>query len=87
MRRGYRAHLAYRVTDSQSTAATVTITIRTLTGRTVKTYSLGPRATGAQLAARFVCRLPRGTYRFFVYARDQAGNPQTRLGWNTLTVK
>ena len=50
-------------------------------------YSLGPRATGVQLAARFVCHLPPGTYRFLVYARDEAGNPQTRLGWNTLTVK
>jgi hypothetical protein len=85
--RGARTDLAYSVTDTQSATATVTIRIRNAAGRVVKMYSLGPRATGVQLAARFVCHLPRGTYRFLVYARDQAGNPQTRLGWNTLTVK
>ena len=87
VRRGARAVLAYSVADTQSATATVTIKIRNAAGRLVKTYSLGPRATGVQLAARFVCHLPPGTYRFLVYARDEAGNPQTRLGWNTLTVK
>ena len=41
----------------------------------------------AQHIARFVCRLPRGAYRFSVYARDEAGNAQTRVGSNVLTVK
>ncbi len=85
--RGTRVVLRFRVTDAQSATTTVKIKIRMLAGPAVKTLSLGRRATGSRQGARFVCRLPRGTYRFFVYARDEAGNPQTRVGSNTLTVQ
>jgi photosystem II stability/assembly factor-like uncharacterized protein len=85
--RGAVALLFYRVTDTQSATATVNIRVRTQAGRTVATLPIGRCATGTQLEARFVCRLPRGSYRFSVYAQDEAGNPQTRLGSNTLTVK
>jgi photosystem II stability/assembly factor-like uncharacterized protein len=81
------ALLRYRVTDAQSATATVTIKITDGDGRTVATLSLGRCATAAQHVARFVCRLPRGAYRFSVYARDEAGNAQTRVGSNVLTVK
>ena len=84
--RGAPAVLRYRVTDGQSATTTVKIVVRTLAGRAVKTIPLGRRAPGPQHGIRFVCRLPRGTYRFSVYARDEAGNPQMRVGSNTLTV-
>ena len=87
VRRGVAALLRYRVTDAQSATATVTIRIRDGHGRTVATLALGRRTTGSQHVARYVCRLPRGAYRFAVYAHDEAGNAQTRTGWNTLTVK
>jgi photosystem II stability/assembly factor-like uncharacterized protein len=83
---GARTPLRYRVDDARSATATVTIEIRG-GGHLVKTLRLGRRTTGARHEARFVCRLARGGYRFSVYARDEAGNPQTRLGWNILTVK
>jgi photosystem II stability/assembly factor-like uncharacterized protein len=84
---GAAALLRYRVTDTQSATATVTIKIADGYGRTVATLSLGRRATAVQHVARYVCRLPRGVYRFSVYARDEAGNAQTRVGSNILTVK
>jgi hypothetical protein len=36
---------------------------------------------------RFYCTLPRGTYGYSVYATDAAGNTQSAVGSNTLTVK
>ena len=65
----------------------MTIKIREGDGHTVATLSLGRRTIAALHVARYVCRLPRGAYRFSVYARDEAGNPQTHVGSNVLIVK
>jgi hypothetical protein len=40
-----------------------------------------------RLTATFVCHLARGHYHFLVYAVDAAGNAQTTIGANTLTVR
>jgi hypothetical protein len=53
--------------------------VRTLSNVTRKTISLGARATDRALGYRYACNLARGTYRYYVYARDQAGNAQRRL--------
>lgn len=85
--RRYRwATLRYRVLDSLSTKANVVIRIKTLRRRLVKTLVLNGRLTNRILYARFRCRLRRGTYRFYVYATDLAGNRQRRLGYNRLIV-
>jgi hypothetical protein len=44
-------------------------------------------STSAWHSASFVCKLPRGTYRFYVYATDIAGNIATKVATNRLTVK
>ena len=85
--RGGGALLRYRVTDTQSATSTVTIKVTDGSGRTVATLRLGRQTTAAQHTWRFFCLLPRGTYRYWVYASDEAGNPQTHVGSNTLTVK
>ena len=87
VRQGGRALLLYRVTDSQSATATVAIRIRTAAGRPVETLRLGHETTGTRHVVRFVCRLPRGSYRFSVYATDESGNSQTHIGSATLTVR
>ena len=81
--------LRYRVNDPLpgSGKAKVTIKVRTLSGRTVKTLSLGLRRVNATLSYRFRCTLPRRTYRFVVYATDLAGNTQARKGVNRLVVR
>ena len=43
--------------------------------------------TGVLLTSRFVCKLRHGTYHFSVYATDAAGNIQSQVGWNRLTVR
>ncbi len=86
VRRFRWATLRYKVTDALSPKATVRIKIKTLRGRLVKTLYLPGRLTNRWLSTRFKCGLRRGTYRFFVYAVDLAGNGQRRLGYNRLTV-
>ena len=83
------ATLRYRVNDVAPNAgtATATIKIRNSRGVVVKTLTLGTQAVNTLLSKRFVCKLPKGTYRFSVYAKDAAGNKQSKVGSNTLTVK
>jgi len=87
VRRGARATLVYRVYDSKSATATVTIHIRAAGGAVAKTLTCGRAVVGRTLTRSFDCHLPRGTYRFLVCARDEAGNPQRRTGSNELVVR
>ena len=87
VRRGATAALAYRVNDALSPKADVTIRVRTLGGRIVKTVRLSRRPTNVSLSYRFACRLAPGTYRFAVTARDLAGNRQVHVGSNRLVVR
>jgi hypothetical protein len=88
VRRGHTASLRYVVDDPRPGSPTATVTIRvvTLKGRLVKKLSASQVAVDTKLITRFVCNLAKGTYRFFVYATDAAGNPQTKIGSERLTV-
>ena len=44
------------------------------------------RRVNADVAKRFLCTLPKGPYRFSVFAVDQAGNHQQAVGNAPLTV-
>jgi C1A family cysteine protease len=91
--RGRTATLKYKVVDPRpgSPTATVTIKIKNRAGRVVKT--LGPykgKAVNTLLTAKFMVPRPwrAGTYRFFVYAKDAAGNAQVLpVGSNKLVVR
>ena len=85
--RNRTATLYYRVTDDRSTTCSVTIKVKRLSGRVVKTLRLGLKGCDTLRHAHFTCRLAKGTYRFFVYARDLSGNAQTHAGSNRLTVR
>jgi hypothetical protein len=90
-RRGYTATLKYRVNDvlPNGGTATVTIKVKTLGGTLKKTLRCGVKAVNTTLAVHFT--VPRtwkaGTYRFYVYATDTAGNPQVKVASNKLIVK
>jgi hypothetical protein len=84
VRRGARVRLRYRVGDL-TPRASVRIVVRTLSGQPRKTLRLGLRGTNSFRSAAWRCKLPRGAYRFFVYATDQAGNRQARAGSARLT--
>jgi hypothetical protein len=87
--RGHTASLLYYISDHRpgpSTAA-VTIRVRTSAGRLVRKLLASGVPVDERLVARFVCLLPRGDYRFLVYATDAAGNRQSRVAANELVVR
>jgi trimeric autotransporter adhesin len=90
-RRGRTATLKYRVNDvlPNGGTATVTIKIKTLHGTLKKTLRCGVKAVNTTFSVRFT--VPRtwkaGTYRFYVYATDTAGNPQVKVASNKLIVR
>jgi M6 family metalloprotease-like protein len=78
--------LTYRVKDALSPQANVIIRIKNAAGTIVKSTSASGVATNKLLSKRLKLSLPAGVYRFYVYARDLAGNPQTAIGNNRLTL-
>jgi hypothetical protein len=88
-RTGAAARLAYFVSDPRpgSPTATVTIRITTLRGSLVKKLVEKRVAVDKRCTASFDCGLPKGRYRFYVYSTDAAGNAQTKVASNRLTVR
>ena len=80
MRKGRTATLRYRVNDALSPKAKVTIRIRKLSGRLVKSLPVVTRTTNAATSSRFTCGLAKGRYRFYIEAKDLAGNKQSSEG-------
>ena len=89
VRRGGFVSLKYRVNDARpgSPTGTVKIKIKTLSGKTVKQVTLSKRKVNTDLSYRFRCTLGKRVYKFYVLATDQAGNTQSKIGSNRLTVK
>jgi trimeric autotransporter adhesin len=90
-RRGRTATLKYRVNDvlPNGGTATVTIKVKTLGGTLKKTLRCGVKAVNTTFSVHFT--VPRtwkaGTYRFYVYATDTAGNAQVKVASNKLIVR
>jgi C1A family cysteine protease/photosystem II stability/assembly factor-like uncharacterized protein len=89
VRKGQYARLYYKVSDlaPNSGKARLTIKIKTLRNVTKKTLRLGSKTVNTTLSYRFRCGLAKGTYRYYVYATDSAGNIQATLGRNYLYVR
>jgi hypothetical protein len=89
-RRGAPVKFHVTVTDAipGSPTATVVIKIRSRAGKLLRTLPAAPVATNAAAVVTWArCRLSPGTYRYEVKAIDAAGNAQSRIGGNTLTVR
>ena len=86
---GKRASLRYYIADRRpgSPTATVTVEVRRLAGRLVRKLVERSVPVDRRLEASFTCHLARGRYRFFVFARDAAGNAQSVVASNTLRVR
>ena len=82
------AKLRFVVRDKAPCAgkAAARIVIKNGSNRTVKTIRKTVK-TGLTSTASFRCRLRKGSYRFFVYATDPAGNRQVKVTRNRLTVR
>jgi len=90
---GEQVTFKYRVSDSGpsgalgSPKAKVKIVIKTPGLKVMKRLSPGRQATNTLLHYTWKCSLKQGAYRFYVYAADQAGNAQAKVGSGKLTVK
>jgi hypothetical protein len=85
---GGTALLRYKVTDSWSRYAKVTITLLREDGTEVRALRPVRRVeTGVANVRRIDCDLIPGTYTVLVTATDSAGNEQSRIGTTTLRVR
>ena len=87
--RGQTARLRYVVKDEAPCAGTAAakIVIKNARGKAVKTLKVRKVKTGLAATVKFRCKLGKGKYKFFVYATDAAGNPQSKIAYNRLTVR
>ncbi len=80
-------NLRYRIADSAPTCGRASVTIRIRRGsRVVRTLRLGVKPVNRTLSARIQATLPPGRYRYYVYARDLAGNTQANVASNRLII-
>ena len=89
VKKGKTAKLKYRVTEPAglSPSAKVVILINRRNGTTAKTITIDSAPTNSQRTYSFRCNLARGSYKWYVYATDLAGNAQDNVAKATLTVK
>ena len=79
--------LAYKVTDNLSPRAkSVKVVVKTLTGKTVKTFSIGTVNVRTWFNVKWTPK-KAGTYRYYVYAKDLAGNVQSAYSYASVKVK
>ena len=85
--KGKKLTLTYKASDALSPTCAVTLKIKNSRGDWVKSWSLGQKRSNAKGTYTFTCNLPKGTYRYYVYAKDLAGNKQTAVGSTSFKVK
>ena len=77
---GYRA-------DDTTPKCNITLKIKKKSnGSVMRTYALGNKASGTRFNYTVKPNLATGKYKLYVYATDQAGNKQSKLGTATYTV-
>jgi hypothetical protein len=87
-RKGARATIKYRVTDSPGTGTAVTtIKLRNKAGKVVKTLKSTALPVGAAQSISFTCKLPVGVYKVSATAADRAGNVSAASAGRKLTVR
>jgi len=89
VRRGAKVKLAYRVDDPAPSCGRAKVTLKVYQGsRLKKTIAIKSTvACNLKKTHAWQCTLPKGRYTLKVYATDIAGNKQSKVGSNTLTVK
>jgi DNA-binding beta-propeller fold protein YncE len=85
-KKGTAVTFKYGVSEDVSAKATASIQIKKGTA-TKATIKLGLVNCGSWLTKKWTCKLPKGSYRWSVYATDQDGHAQVLVGSKSLTVK
>lgn len=86
---GTVAGLRYEVSDAgrHGPMAAVKIEIKNRAGKIVKLIRIAHAAVNRLHTCRYTCGLPKGRYRFCVFAIDSGGNRQKRIASNVLTIR
>ena len=89
VKKGKTAKLKYRITEPAglSPSAKVVIKIKRSDGSTAKTTTINSAPTNVQQSYSFTCNLAKGSYKWYVYATDLAGNTQDNVAKASLKVK
>jgi len=85
--RGTTASIGVRVNDNLSPTVDTVVRVLNAHGNVVKTIVAPTLSRNALHHFTFVCNLTAGTYKVRVVATDLAGNKQSLVGSNTLTVQ
>jgi hypothetical protein len=89
VKKGGTAKLRFRVSEPAglSPTATVTLKVEKSNGKVVKSIPVANVPVNSDRTQPFTCNLAKGTYTWYVYATDLAGNPQANIAKATLKVK
>jgi len=88
VKHGKVCKIYFKVYDAQGPEVTTVVKITTRSGAVKKKWSWGYDTNSATwYYTKYPCRLAKGTYKIVVTGKDSAGNPQSRIGRATLTVK
>jgi photosystem II stability/assembly factor-like uncharacterized protein len=89
VKRGGTVSFKFKIKDPAPNAgwASLIVKIRKLNGKLVGTSKSARVDVNKALSLPVHCTLPRGRYRFYVCAKDAAGNAQSKTGSNRLTVR
>lgn len=87
VKKGAKVKFGYRADDT-TPKCTITLKIKKASnGSVMRTYSMGSTSSGTSLTYVVAPGLAKGSYKYYVYAIDQAGNGQSKLGVKSFTVK
>jgi hypothetical protein len=86
-RKGRAIALRYRLTDNLSPQATaVKVVVKNARGKKVASFSAGTKKTAAWYSVKWKPRA-KGSYRYYVYGKDLAGNAQRKVGSARVVVR
>ena len=86
-RRGHAIVLRYQITDNSNSLSQGTrIVVKNANRKVVKRYALGMQTMTAWHSVKWTCKA-RGVFRYYVYAKDQAGNSQVKVGSAKVVVR
>ena len=86
-RKGRKITLRYRISDNLSPqATTVKVIVKNRRGKRVKSFSLGTKTTAKWYSVKWKPKA-KGTYRYYVYGKDLAGNAQRKVGSARVRVR
>jgi hypothetical protein len=86
-RKGRAIALRYKITDAWSPKAiAIRIVVKNSRGTTVKAFSPTTKITATWYSVNWTPKMV-GTYRYYVYGKDLAGNAQSRIGSARVVVR